>query len=307
MFRPFSLLILGIIALIPACENSSRPGRSGADTNTSASATTNLVIYQVKGVVADVTPEKNIVRIKHEAVPGYMGAMTMDFSVRDKKELEGLEAGYPVEFRMLVTDTDGWIDQIRKTGPKTNVLPTSGPVRIVREVEPLAEGDPLPDLTFTNQLGQAFSISQYKGQALAIEFLFTRCPFPTFCPLLANNFGEAQKALAEKAGGPTNWQLLTITFDPEFDTPAVLKNYAEMHRYDPKHWTFATGNLEQITTFGQQFGLAFWRDEPNSLPNHNLRVAVINHDGRVRKIIVGNEWKSEELVDEMVKAAGAGK
>src|ERR1019366_5013750 len=108
------------------------------------------------------------------------------------------------------------------------------------------------------------------------------CPLPNFCPFLANNFAEAQKQLLAFPNMPTNWQLLTITFDPEFDTPAVLKNYADGHGADPSHWTFATGSLVDIMAIGEQFGLQVARDNNNSV-SHNLRVAVIDTAGRVQK------------------------
>src|SRR6185436_12077732 len=172
---------------------------------------TNTQTFQVKGVVVELEADGKTVKIKHEEIPGYMGAMTMPFETRDTNELRGLAAGDPVSFRMTVTETDGWIDQIRKLdAPRTNTPPKSGPFRLVRDVEPLSVGDMLPEYHFTNQLGQAVSLSQFRGQALAITFIFTRCPFPTFCPLMSNNFRDVQDTLLKSASGPTNWHLLTI-------------------------------------------------------------------------------------------------
>jgi len=262
---------------------------------------TNQQSYQVKGVVLEVMPLEKSVKIKHEEVPDYMPAMTMPFDVKDTNELAGIEAGDPVSFRLLVTDTEGWIDQIRKIGPKTNVLPTTGPFRLVRDVEPLIEGDLLPEYHFTNQFGKPFGTRDFKGQALAIEFLFTRCPLPNFCPLLAKNFSAAQKQLLATPNAPTNWHLLTISFDPEFDTPAVLKSYAESHQYNPAHWTFATGEQIEISAIAEQCGLLISRDESGGF-NHNLRAVVIDAHGRVRRMFIGNEWKPEELIEELIKA-----
>jgi protein SCO1/2 len=262
---------------------------------------TNQQIYQVQGLVLEVKPQEKSVRIKHEDIPGYMKAMTMDFEVKDTNELTGIEAGDPVTFRMIVNDTYGWIEQIRKTGPKQNDLPTTGSFRTVREVQALNPGDLMPEYHFTNQLGQAFSTTQFKGQVLAINFLFTRCPFPTFCPQTARYFAEAQQKLSTNKVAGTNWHLLTISFDPEFDTPSILKTYAQNYHCDPQHWTFATGKLVDITAIGEQFGLTFWRDETGSL-SHNLRTAVIDPSGKVQKIFIGNEWTSDELVGEILKA-----
>ncbi len=265
---------------------------------------TNQEIHAATGVVVSVDAPEKKVTIKHGEIPGYMSAMTMPFDVKDTNELTYLAPGDPVSFRVLVANNYGWIDQIKKTGPKTNVLTMEGPYHFSREAEPLSEGDALPDYHFTNQLGQVVSTAQFKGQALAITFLFTRCPFPQYCPLMANNFAEAQKMMLKTPGAPTNWHLLTISFDPEFDTPAVLKRYAEAHGADSTRWTFATGALPDVTAIGEQLSLTFWKGE-EGLITHNLRTAVIDASGRVQKIFIGNEWQPPDLVAELVKAAGA--
>jgi protein SCO1 len=283
MLRPLYGLILAVFAL-------------------TATAQTNQEIHPAKGVVIEVTLAEKKVTIKHETIPGYMQGMTMPFDVKDTNELNGLTPGDVVNFRIVVQGNNGWIDQIQKTGIKSNTPPTTGPFRAVRDVEPLSEGDLLPEYHFTNQLGQAISTAQYKGQALAITFLFTRCPYPNFCPLMANNFSQTARKLLANPEAPTNWHLLTITFDPENDTPEVLRAYAEAHHSDPAHATYATGALIDITAIGEQFGLAFWKEQ-GSIINHNLRTIVIDSSGRVQKIFNGNTWQPEDLVAELIKAA----
>jgi protein SCO1/2 len=261
-------------------------------------------VFQVKGAVIELHPEEKTVRIKHEEIPGYMQAMTMSFDVRDTNELAGLEAGDTVTFRITVTDTDGWIDQIKKLSvPRTNTLPTTGPFRLVRDVAPLNIGDPLPEYHFTNQLGQPVGLSQFRGQALAITFIFTRCPYPTFCPLMASNFEEVQKQLLATPNAPTNWHLLTLSFDPEWDTPPRLKAFAERYGCDPRHWSFLTGELIDITAITEQFGQQFWREGPGEGISHNLRTVVVDAHGRVQTILRENKWKPEELTAEILKAA----
>jgi protein SCO1/2 len=284
----------------PENVSSTAPPANVAPTNSSPPHT-----YQVRGVVIEPRPAKKEVEIKHEAIPDYMPAMTMPFEVRDTNELAGLTAGDVVTFRLNVTDTEGWIDQIRKTAPPSGHVPTNSPangvIQVVRDVEPLQVGDPLPDYHLTNQLGQPISIGQFKGEALAINFLFTRCPFPTFCPRMANNFAEVQQKMAEIPNAPTNWHLLTISFDPEFDTPEVLKRYGQAHGYDPSHCTLATGDLQEITALADRFGQTFWHDDTGSI-SHNLRAVVINAAGRVQRVFTGNEWNSAQLTAELVQA-----
>jgi protein SCO1/2 len=222
--------------------------------------------------------------------------------VKNTNELSGVEAGDPVSFRMIVDENYGWIEQIKKTGPKRNDLSTTGPFRFVKDVEPLNIGGKLPEYQFTNQLGRRFTTTSFKGQVLAINFLFTRCPFPTFCPQTAKNFAETQQKLHSNTNIPANWHLLTISFDPEFDKPAVLKRYAEHYGYDSNHWTFATGALIDITAIGDQLGLKFGRDETGGF-DHNLRTAVFDSEGRLQKLFVGNAWTADELVAEITNVA----
>lgn len=299
------LLPLGLLVFTLSCERQSpAPRPVPVAPPATAPASTNIQIFQVKGVVVASSPAEKSVRIQHEEIPGYMEAMTMPFDVKDTNELAGLNAGDTVTFRLLVTEHDGWIDQIQKleTPKRVNTLPPNAPIRIVRDVEPLNPGDALPEYHFTNQLSQAVSLSQFQGQALAITFIFTRCPFPTFCPLMSNNFRAAQEALLKKPNAPTNWHLLTLTFDPEFDTPEKLKNYAASYGCNPQHWSFLTGALIDITALGEQFGLTFWRD-PQTGISHNLRTVIVDARGRVQKIITENKWTPEELTEELMKAA----
>ena len=284
---------------------------------TSTGADTNREVFQVKGVVKELKPNGRTAVIAHEEVPNYMPAMTMDLDVKDKRELAGLNPGDAISFQMVVTKDDGWIENIRKLPPAT---PTNanqvitlnstnatnvGPLTFRRSpiVEPLAIGDAIPDYKFTNQFGTPISLAQYKGQALGITFIFTRCPFPTFCPRMSQHFQRAQGLLKAKADAPRNWSFLSLSFDPAWDTPERLHRYANTYNLDTNHWQFAVGDLWTIDGFSEQVGMTFYRPTPTALPEHNLRTLVIDAQGRLQKIFVGNEWTPEEFVEEMVKAA----
>ncbi len=269
-----------------------------------AAASTNPQIYQVKGVIKELLPEKKKVKITHEEIPNYMEAMTMMLDVKDARELAGLQVGDSVSFRMLVTDDDGWIDQLKKLdGPRTPLPPEPSTFRRVRDVEPLAVGDKLPEYTFTNTLGRALRLGEFRGSALAFTFIFTRCPFPTFCPRLSTGFSEAAEKLKTMPSGPTNWHFLSITIDPEYDTPERLQAYAQRYKADPNHWDHVTGALIDITAIGEQFGLQFWRSNPNEPINHNVRTVVVDAAGRIQWITPENDWKSDTLVEQIARAA----
>jgi protein SCO1/2 len=301
MIRWFCAMTLSVVVVLTSCSRES--GQEQPPAAETSVTGTRPQVFPVKGIVVELEPEENTVRIKHEEIPGYMAAMTMAFEVRDTNELAGLEAGDHVAFRMLVTEDDGWIDQVRKLPrPTTNTLPATGQFRFVRDVEALNVGAALPEYRFTNQLGRVISTSQFRGRALAITFIFTRCPFPTFCPRTMEHFAATQRELLALANGPANWHLLALSIDPGFDTPAVLKAYGASYGQNPERWTLATGALMDITAIAEQLGLEFWREEGGGI-SHNLRTAVIDPTGRVRKILIGNKWTSEELTAEIIGAA----
>ncbi|MEN9732770.1 MAG: hypothetical protein RLZ45_765 [Verrucomicrobiota bacterium] len=270
--------------------------------------------YLVRGVVKSLKrPEREAV-IRHEEIPGYMPAMTMPFTVREARELDGVDPGDSVEFRLRVTETDGWIDQVQvvtKADPATrkpvatNTPPpaaTNAAFRVLPNVPELKPGDLVPDHAFTNQLGQALRLGSFRGQALAVSFIFTRCPFPLFCPRMSERFAEVQSAFAAQKVQATNWHLLSVTFDPEYDTPAVLKAYGQRWKADPERWTLATGGFDQIEPFATSVGLYFGRGVSIADQNHNLRTLVIGPDGRLVQIFRGNEWSAEELVQSLREA-----
>lgn len=303
MFRS-RIFLVGLAALAPLAFSSckDKPAPVAADAST-PSASTNEQFFEVRGEVKELKPDGKTVVIKHEAVTNYMPAMTMPFEVKNTNELRGLQPGDVVGFRLIVTDSDAWIDHITKLNVVRQMEQPSRPTfKLVRDVDPLNVGDPLPEYNFTNELGHAVSTGQFKGQALAFTFFFTRCPYPTYCPLMSHNFEEVQKKLLATPNAPTNWHLLTISFDPEFDTPAILKSYAERYDYNPAHWNFVTGDELEITAIADQVGEYFGHDE-NGAVTHNLRTVVVDARGRVQRIIPDNKWTGDQLVEEIVKAA----
>lgn len=300
------LLLLGFALTWVGC----RPGPS-PETEIAAGSITN---YTVRGVVRSIQPEEKKVVIRHEEIPGYMMAMTMPFTVRDTHELRDLQPGDQVEFRMRVTEDDGWIDQVKVLSRATPASPSDPPpepaatnapatFRVLPSVPELEVGDRVPNYAFTNQFGEPFPLSAFRGQALAITFIFTRCPFPLFCPKMSDAFAATQRVLQSRAGGPTNWHLLSLTFDPEYDTPATMKAYGERWKADPAHWTLATGSFDQIEPLATSVGLYFGRGVGIAEQNHNLRTVVIGPQGHLRTIFVGNEWTGAELAEALVNAA----
>lgn len=274
-----------------------------------------LQAFQVRGVIKELKPDTKTIVINHEEIPGYMAAMVMPFNVQTTNEFRGLAAGDTISFQLIVTENKSWIEQITKlkeSSPApvaaTNTPPAAAPkmpagLSIVPNIEPLKEGDPLPDLTFTNQAGQTVRFADFHGKALAITFIFTRCPIPEFCPRMTLNFIEAQNLLQKSTGVATNWHLLSLSFDPAFDTPAVLQEYASRYGADPAHWSFLTGSPEATHAITEAAGVMFWREKPEEPISHNLRTVIVNAQGRVQRILPNNDWSSSELIMELLKAA----
>ena len=257
--------------------------------------------FTVRGVVKELKPESRTVMIQHEEIPGYMPAMVMPFRVKSTNALAGLQAGDQVVFHLFVTANESWIDQLNITGRATNEPPpASSPFGAL----PLLNiGDRVPDAVLTNQSGQTVRFSDFRGQAFALTFFFTRCPLPEYCPRLMQNFAEAQKRLGAMPNAPTNWHLLAISFDTAFDSPVVLKVYAARYLADPKHWSFATGSTNEINRLARLFGMEI---EPDGVSfNHNFRTIVVDAQGRMQALWPIGGDTSETLVSELIKAAAA--
>lgn len=288
------LVLVGGALLLVGCAH--RPGRT-ADSSEPQ-------LYPARGVIREVKPAELTVIIKHDPIPDYMAAMTMPFEVKDAKELDGLKPGDEVSFVVYVTEKDGWISQIAKVGTSApyEAKPRDA-VRVARLVKELEVGDAMSPYTFTNELGQAVSLEQFKGKAYAITFFYTRCPFPTFCPRTASNFAEATDLLLKMKGGPKNWHLIALTFDPDHDTPARLRAYGLQYGYNPKRWNLLTGAMIDIDAITEQFGMSF--DRTGDTFSHNVRTVVVDPAGRIHRIFVGIKWTAEELASAVAKAAAS--
>jgi protein SCO1/2 len=290
------LLLIALALYVSGC---GRPHDQPTSGRRATDFSTNVTAYEVRGVLKEIRKSGAAALIDHEDIPGYMEAMTMLLDVKDTNELAGLTTGDAITFRMLVTDSDGWIDRVKKTG--RGVVPTNAPIAdAFADVPEIAEGAPLPDCALTNQDGRAIRLADFRGQALAFTFIFTRCPFPVYCPRMSGNFATVQRELLASTPS-TNWQLISISFDPDFDTPATLRSYGQAFGRDPAHWSFATAPATDIRRFGAGFGLMFRKTETGSI-DHNVRTVVVDRAGRVQKIFADNEWKPAELAAEMRKA-----
>ena len=246
--------------------------------------------YEARGVLRKLDAAGRKAVVAHDTIPGFMEAMTMEFDVADGESLVALMPGDTLAFRLSVSEARSSIDQLKKTGHvEAATIPTTA-------MDSLPPGAPLPECALVDQRGGRFHLSEFKGRALAFTFIFTRCPLPDFCLLMNRNLAEVQRALSAGA----NWHLLSISFDPEYDTPTRLAEYARAYETEGGHWTFATGAMEDIQKLGGSFGLMAERNGGSF--DHTLRTVVVDAAGRVQKIFTGNDWKADDLIDEMRRA-----
>jgi len=257
--------------------------------------------YTVHGVVQAIAADRRQALIKHDAIPGYMAAMTMEFSARDTNVLAGVAGGDEIAFTLAVTETDDWIENVQRLG-RTNIYGLSGPPGWHVEEPELAVGDPLPDYDFTDENGQVVRFSDFRGRALAFTFFFTSCPLPDYCPRMSRNFQEARALLLADTNAPANWQLLSISFDSAFDTPQILAGYAKYYRgEDSRHWRFAVAGTNTLAGLAPKVDLSFWR-EGGSI-SHNLRTVVLDPGGKIAAQFDGNSWTPQQLAAAIRQAA----
>lgn len=297
----FTITALACALLFVACNKTSTETAQAtqpAQTNSAASRQ----VYKTRGVVKEIVSPTRA-RIAHEAIAGYMPSMTMPLDAKTTNELAGIKEGDQITFDLVATDDDGWIENVKRVGEEPMVTgDTNQGVTFTktRVVDPLSVGDVVPDYPFVNEQGKAIKLSDFKGKAVGLTFIFTRCPFPTFCPRMTSNFEKIAAELS-KPGNPTNWHLLSISFDPEYDTPEILKEHANRFKRDPVKWNFVTSEKTEILALTEQLGLMF--ASRNGTIDHNLRTTIIGPDGKLRANYLGNEWDVNEFIAEMKKAA----
>jgi protein SCO1/2 len=260
--------------------------------------------HPLKGKVVAVDLSERTVTVAHEDIPGFMPAMTMPFVVLEKDAplLREVSPGDEITATLVAPDSRYWLEDlvvVKKGTPG----PGASPEAKAREPQP---GDAVPDVALVDQDGRPLRLSDYRGKAVAVTFVFTRCPMPEFCPLMMRNFQAAHESLASDAALAGRTHLLTVSFDTQHDTPDVLRSYGRPFQKTATpftHWTLATGKDEAIRELGEALGLDY-SEEDRSF-THNLRTAVIDPRGRLRRLFRGNEWHAEELVAELKAAAAA--
>lgn len=258
--------------------------------------------YPLRGKIVSTNPATGEVTIDHQAIPGFMEAMTMPYKLRDTRILGELHPGDLVTADILVSqspDSTIYVDHFVVIGQaKADYRP---PVQF-HVPQP---GDKVPDFRLVNEDGRPIRLSQFRGKSLLLTFIYTRCPLPDFCPRVTHNFAVVEKSLAAYPNLYANTHLLCASFDPDGDTPERLKSYGEtyMGSMAPKafsHWDFAVSTKTELNTMAQWFDVGLTR-EPDGTITHTLATTLIGPDGKVVRFYPGNDWTPQQVLADVTK------
>jgi protein SCO1/2 len=263
--------------------------------------------YTLQGQVQSLDPAHKLVTVKHQEVKGFMPAMTMPYEVRSVDELNGLTPGDLVNATLVVYSNGAYLTGVKRVGQAPlEKAPEDAPAPSASSgFELLKPGEAIPDAAFVDQDGRKRRFSGFKGSPVVITFIYTRCPLPTFCPLMDRHFATMQKPLkADPAFARVH--LVTVSFDPLTDTPAVLKKHARALDADLSRWTFLTGDRDDIDQFAARFGVSVARALNDARDiTHNLRTAIVDGQGKLVKVYTGNDWTPAQVLADL-KATGLG-
>jgi len=270
--------------------------------NSSSNSSANAKRYPFVGKVKAVDKNAKKATIAHEEIPGYMPAMTMDFPIHEDWVWNDLTPGSEIHAELVVDNAAKdpyWLEKI-------GIVAVADPNNPVPTDDRFAQiGKPVPDFSLTDQDGKKISIKDYRGKALAITFIYARCPLPDYCIRMSMHFSDLARQLNNDPELKDKIRLLSISFDPENDTPAKLRSYGAgyLGNQDPSDftvWQLAVGTDAEVKKIADFFGLDYRVDENNKTQiNHNLRTAVISPEGNVTKIFSGNEWTPGQLLNEL--------
>ncbi len=289
-----SIIFISLILILTTCQKT-------AISDNIASATAKR--YPFKGTVISVDKVAKTAKIEHEAVEGFMEGMTMDFPIHEDWVWGDLVPGSQLRAELVVDSAAKEPFYLENIGIVAAPIPGQTPPPINENFAQI--GKPVPNFSLTNQDAKRISMKDFGGKALAITFIYAKCPLPDYCIRMSTNFSDLANNLKTNAELKDKVRLLSISFDPANDTPAKLRAYGIVYLgNDPKAkfdiWQLAIGTNDEVKKIADFFGLRYEVDPNNKAQiNHSLRTAVIAPDGKVTKIFSGNEWTPVALLKEL--------
>lgn len=245
--------------------------------------------YAVEGLVLEVRPAEQTIVVSHKEIPGVMPAMAMPVRVRDAREMRGLRMGDSVQFQLVIDDGRSSARRLRVRKPENQIEQDRRVVPLDAPKEQVTLGADFPDFTLTGHDGKLWRLSDARGSLVAVQFLYTRCPMPEVCPRLAATFARVQKRFPQ-----ADLKLVSITLDPQHDTPAILARYATYWRAQ-SGWSFLTGSVEDVRRVAARFGIVYWPEE--GVITHTSTLGFIDRQGRLAARVEGLNFTAQQLAD----------
>lgn len=255
--------------------------------------------YALKGKVVSIDKNAGTANIDNEAIPGFMDAMVMPYTIKPASMLSQLQPGDSITADVVVVPDKYWLENVKVTGHSAAPAKPSSSLHIP------SPGDDVPDFKLVNQSGKSVSLHQYRGHTLLLTLIYTRCPFPDFCPRVSHEFAEIDKQVRADPTRYGKTHLLSISFDPAHDTPRVLRDYgfSLAGSKDPSlfaHWEFAAVPKKELPEFADYFALTY--KEEGGLITHSLSTALITADGKIFKWYHGADWTASDLLQDVAAA-----
>jgi protein SCO1/2 len=287
-FMKFQSVIPFVALLLTLCVGCNRTGR-----------------YPLQGKVVAKNAVTDEITVNHGDIPGFMGAMTMPYRVKDPAVIQAVQPGDKIAAEVVLGKdkdrSDYWLEDVRITDESGR-----SQAKVLSAPQMLAPGERAPDFALVNQDGRTIHLSDFAGKALLVTFIYTRCPMPDFCPRLSSQFAHIHNQLKKNPGDYGKTHLLTISFDPKYDTPVVLRKYGLAYLDGDEsgfsHWDFASTNPTDLRRLAQAFGLEY--DQEDNQISHTMSIALIAPDGTLAKLW-STEWTWTELMENLQHAAHA--
>jgi protein SCO1/2 len=280
-------LLIALTMLVAGCRGDKKPGPEKQ--------------FPVRGVIVSTDEAKGEVMLNHERIPGFMEAMTMAYKLKDPGTISELHAGDKITATLTMQEDAAGPVNMRLT--RVVVIAQAKPDTVPRKQYHVPQvGETPPDFPLLNQSGKKIRLSQFKGKVVVLTFVYTRCAMADFCPKMSRNFAEIDKALAGDSAVYTKTHLLSISFDPAYDTPAVLRSYGGAYtgKYTKEtfgHWDFAAPSVGDLPKVEQYFDLGVTGEGTNLM--HSLATVVVGRDGKIVAYYPTNEWTADELLKQI--------
>ncbi|WP_438479098.1 SCO family protein [Oleiharenicola lentus] len=304
-YSPASRLALSLLmaaGVLTGCgkreAGATQPAANAATQSPTAPSVPGEKRYALTGEVLKADLARKVLIVQHDEIKGYMPAMTMEFRVETSGDLQNAKPGQRIRAEMVERGDDYFLEKIwpddavttQAIAAATNALAQDTSTRgkgVYREI-----GEEMPLFTLLDQEGRAVNANRFRGKQIVLNFIFTRCPIATMCPAATLRMMDLQKAA--KDAGVKNFELVSISLDPEYDTPGVLKEYAEVRGIDTANWSFLTGPDAAVRHLLAQLGII--REFEGATIKHTLATVLINEQGKISYRIDGSSWPVDEFV-----------